>query len=86
MAYFTEPSWRVALESFERRVVVTIGDRSFGDSDSGDEDVMQLNFSTPATLHALGAALIKSSRQLEPIVSQHAENQSQKTQTEAEKS
>jgi hypothetical protein len=71
MAYFTEPSWRVVLEPFERRVVLTIGDRTYGDSDGGDEDVMQLNFSTPTTLHALGSALIESSRQLKPIVVQH---------------
>jgi hypothetical protein len=71
MTYFTEPRWSVLLNPFERRVVLTIGNRSFGDSNSGNEDVMSPNFGTPDTLQALGTALIEGSRQLAPIVADH---------------
>lgn len=68
MAYLTEPSWQVLLDPSEERVKVTIGDRSYGDSDSGDEDVMSLYFRTPSTLHDLGAALMESSERLDQVL------------------
>jgi hypothetical protein len=70
MAYYTEPSWRVVLDPFEKRVAVTIGDRSFGDTDSGDEDMIDLSYRTSSTLCDLGVTLIESSHQLNPVIAQ----------------
>jgi hypothetical protein len=68
IAYFTEPSWQVALDPIEERVELTIGDRSYGDTDSGDEDVMTLYFRTPSTVYDMGVALMESSERLDQIL------------------
>ena len=73
LAFLTEPSWRVMVDAFEQRVEVTIGDRSYGDTDSGDEDVMVLYFRTPSTVYRMGEALIEASARLESIVAGHSQ-------------
>lgn len=74
LAFLTEPSWRVVVDAFEQRVEVTIGDRSYGDTDCGDEDVMVLYVRTPSTVYRMGESLMEASARVEPIVAGHSQH------------
>lgn len=67
-AIVNEPAYEVLVDTGEKQAIVQFSERTHGDANSGDDEVLEMRFGDPATLLALSNSLANAGRELRAIL------------------